>query len=335
MRQNLNLKRTEKLVLSGIFIALGLIIPYFTGHAVGVAGTILLPMHIPVLIAGLLLGPGFGAMCGLITPILSSLLTAMPALWPTLPMMACELIGYGAVAGLLRRKLKMPLYVSLIAAMVAGRLVKGVAFAVIMLPAGIHPVIESVTGTVVTGLPGIVIQLAFIPAIVKLLEKGLGLQMEKKATDNKTQEMTAIVREAREEILSGGCSCILIKADQIIHRGAGRGVSPLLELMADEEGRQKLKGAIVVDKIIGKAAAMILILGEAAGVYALTMSANGKEYVQKHQLNHNYDRCVDVISNREKNGICPIERSVIDIDDPQAGYEKIKQTRKQLMENIS
>jgi len=163
--------RITKLSLSGLCICLGLLIPYFTGHAIGVPGTVLLPMHIPVLIAGLLLGYRYGAICGFITPIVSSLLTGMPALWPTLPMMACELTTYGVITGILRKKIKMPIYVSLIGAMIAGRIVSGIVYAVIVMPANITPVIESVITTLITGLPGILIQLVIIPAVVKLLER--------------------------------------------------------------------------------------------------------------------------------------------------------------------
>jgi len=142
----------------------------------GVPGSVLLPMHIPVLIAGLLLGYRYGAICGFVTPIVSSLLTGMPALWPMLPMMACELTTYGVVTGILRKKFKMPLYLSLIGAMIAGRIVSGIVYAVIVMPASITPVMESVITTLMTGLPGILIQLAIIPAAVKLLERKVKIE---------------------------------------------------------------------------------------------------------------------------------------------------------------
>ena len=168
--------RITKLSLAGLCICLGLLIPYFSGHAMGVPGSVLLPMHIPVLIAGLLLGYRYGAICGFVTPIVSSLLTGMPALWPMLPMMACELTTYGVVTGILRKKFKMPLYLSLIGAMIAGRIVSGIVYAVIVMPASITPVMESVITTLMTGLPGILIQLAIIPAAVKLLERKVKIE---------------------------------------------------------------------------------------------------------------------------------------------------------------
>jgi len=82
----------------GVFISLGVLLP-IAFHAVGAMGSVFLPMHIPVLMAGLLMGPVIGAGVGALTPVCSSLLTGMPPLMPTLPIMIPELIAYGAVAG--------------------------------------------------------------------------------------------------------------------------------------------------------------------------------------------------------------------------------------------
>lgn len=334
MEQNKTQERLYKMILTGFFVCLGLVIPYLTGHAVGVPGNVMLPMHIPVLMAGLFLGYRYGAVCGLMTPVISSLLTGMPPLWPTLPMMTCELITYGFVTGLLRKKFKLPLYVSLISAMILGRIVNGIAFVFVMMPSGFKPVLESITGAVVTGLPGIVIQLAVIPALVKLLENrvGFGRNREQPETNIENPNLETLIAEAVQEIKSGSCSCILIRGDQIIYRGRGPGVQPLLELMETAGGRALLKNAFVVDKIIGKAAAMIFVLGDIAGAYGITISINGKKYLEKHGKNCRSERCVDAISDRSGKGICPIERSVLELDDPQEGYQVIAATRKALLQ---
>lgn len=333
MEQNKTHESINKMILTGFFVCLGLVIPYLTGHAAGVPGTVLLPMHIPVLMAGLFLGQRYGALCGFMTPVISSLLTGMPPLWPTLPMMTFELITYGFVTGLLRKKFKMPLYISLISAMILGRIASGIVFVFVMMPSGFMPVVESITGAVVTGLPGIVIQLAIIPALVKLLENriGFGKNQELPEPDN-DRSIEALIAEAVQEIKSGSCSCILIRNDQIVHRGHGPGVQPLLELMETSEDRALLENAFVVDKIIGKAAAMIFVLGNIAGAYGITISINGKKYLEKHGKDCRSERCVDAISDRTGQGICPIERSVLEIDDPQEGYQVIAATRKALLQ---
>ena len=115
MRDNKRRIDIRKLNLAGLFIALGVIIPYFTGHGFGVPGVVLLPMHIPVLMAGLLLGWRHGVLVGVFAPILSSLLTGMPAPWPNLPMLGSELITFGLFTGLLRKNFNLPLDISLTA----------------------------------------------------------------------------------------------------------------------------------------------------------------------------------------------------------------------------
>lgn len=326
----------RELIIASLFVCLGIVIPYFTGHAYGIEGTVLLPMHIPVLIAGLILGARYGAICGLLTPILSSLLTGMPALWPTLPMMAVELVTYGFLAGLLRKKMKFSLYPSLLIAMIAGRILKGAAFAIIMMPTGLDVIIESVVSATVVGIPGIVIQLAFIPLTVKLLEKHLWVLEGGKSVDkiDKFTESKAI-NEAIKSIKDHKDTLIIVKDDQIIYRDAGMGVQPILNILNDEEKRKLLEGSIVVDKIIGKGAALLFALEQIEGVYGLTMSKSAKEYLDKRNIKNSYTRCVDALSDRTGRGICPIEKSVLDIDDPMEGYVIIQETISGLMAKIS
>ena len=165
--------RTKDIVLTGLFIALGLVLP-MAFHGVTNAGSIFAPMHIPVLVCGMLLGPVCGGICGLLTPILSSVLTGMPPA-PVLPAMAVELTVYGLMTGLLMRTLKMEdslvkNYVVLILAMLCGRIIAGLVRALI-LNAGSYSMAAWVTAYFVTGLPGIGIQLVLIPAIVRALQK--------------------------------------------------------------------------------------------------------------------------------------------------------------------
>ena len=95
--------KTKKIILSGIFIAFGIILPMFF-HTFNMAGSIFLPMHIPVLIGGFLLGPLYGGLVGLLTPILSGFMTGMPPLVPVMPIMAFELCAYGVISGFLFEK---------------------------------------------------------------------------------------------------------------------------------------------------------------------------------------------------------------------------------------
>ena len=164
--------KAKKVVLSGLFIAFGILLPMIF-HQFNMGGPGFLPMHIPVLIAGLFLGPLEGLLVGLVTPILSSFLTGMPVLFPMLPIMVFELGTYGLVSGYFAEKLKSNLYISMIIAMIAGRIIAGIVVFVLITFFGFKAAgpLLYIKGAIVTGLPGIIIQLVFVPPIAKLLRK--------------------------------------------------------------------------------------------------------------------------------------------------------------------
>ena len=167
------MKQTKNLVIAGLCIALALVLP-MAFHAIPNAGSIFLPMHIPVLLCGLVCGPVYGLACGVLSPLLSSLATGMPPA-AILPSMLCELATYGLTAGLFARYIKIKprmagLYVQLILAMLCGRAVNGVLNALIF-SAGSYSMQVFVTAAFVKALPGIVIQLVLLPLLVLLLEK--------------------------------------------------------------------------------------------------------------------------------------------------------------------
>ncbi|MHB1484746.1 MAG: ECF transporter S component [Saccharofermentanales bacterium] len=164
---------TKKLVLSGLFIALGLILPIFT-HAVGLGNNVL-PMHIPVLICGFVCGWPYGLVVGLITPLLSSLMTGMPPLFPVALAMALELGAYGAMAGLLYKtfpKKNVFIYVSLVISMIFGRIIWGTAMLAFLGLSGKAFTWAAFTGgAFVSSLPGIIIQIILIPILIIALKK--------------------------------------------------------------------------------------------------------------------------------------------------------------------
>ena len=161
----------KKSIITAVCIALCVVLPQ-AFHAVPNAGAIYLPMHIPVLLCGLLCGWSYGLLCGLAGPALSALLTGMPPA-AVLPGMLVECGVYGLAAGLLMqlvrtKHLYADLYISLAAAMLLGRVVSGIAKALIF-SAGSYSMASWVAGSFVTALPGIVIQLALLPSIVYAL----------------------------------------------------------------------------------------------------------------------------------------------------------------------
>lgn len=318
--------RAYQIILTALLVALGIIIPYFTGHAFGIPGKVLLPMHLPVFLMGFLCGPQYGAIGGLITPVISSVLTGMPVLFPMLPIMAGELLTYGLISGLMYRKLRLPLYPSLLISMLCGRITYGIIFSVIVAP-GLGAV-KAVWGAVVEGLPGIAIQLVLLPAIVYACRKYLRHEMHEHNAKTECITLNYAIRMIKNE----QASCVVIKDNNIIHTDKAPGIAPLIYLY--ENKPELLKGAFVVDKVIGKAAAMMAVLGGASKVYGVLMSQSAIEFLKQRNIPVDYGECIDRISNRAGDGICPLEETVMDIDDPELAYPKLKETIKRLMQAV-
>ena len=164
----------RRLTLSAMLLAVGMLLPFLTGQIQGI-GNMLCPLHLPVFITGMVCGPLWGIAVGAVLPLLRSLIFGMPPLMPTAAAMAFELAAYGAVSGLLRAKLPKTLpmlFVSLIAAMLLGRAVWGVAsLALYGLSAKAFTWQIFVTSGFVNAIPGIILQLIAVPPIVAAVER--------------------------------------------------------------------------------------------------------------------------------------------------------------------
>ena len=163
----------KKSIITAVCIALCYVIPLMF-HGIQNAGSIFCPMHIPVFICGLICGWQYGLMCGIAGPALSSALSGMPPV-AILPSMMVELAAYGTASGLMMKLVRTKstyadLYISLIVAIVCGRVLAGLAKALIF-ARGSYSMSAWIAGSVVTSWPGTVIQLVFIPTIVFALMK--------------------------------------------------------------------------------------------------------------------------------------------------------------------
>ena len=163
----------RKMAGTALCVAIGIALP-LAFHSIPNAGRVFLPMHIPILLCGLLFGFPYGLACGIVTPLLSSLFTGMPPA-AMLPSMLCELAVYGLAASLLMRfvRVKNPyakIYIALIGAMLSGRVVLGFVNALIF-NVGSYTVQAWLAASFITALPGIAIQIVLIPAIVFGLQK--------------------------------------------------------------------------------------------------------------------------------------------------------------------
>lgn len=162
----------KRMTMAAVCVALCVVLP-IAFHAIPDAGSVFLPMHIPVLICGMICGWPYGFICGLMGPLVSSALTGMPPI-AFLPAMMVECGVYGLVSGLMLKFVRTrstygDLYISLVTAMIAGRVVSGIAKALIFTPG--LALSAWVTASFVTALPGIVIQLVFLPSVVFTLMK--------------------------------------------------------------------------------------------------------------------------------------------------------------------
>ena len=168
------MKNNKKLVLSALFLAIALVLPFLTGQIPEI-GTMLCPMHIPVLLCGFFCGWQYGLAVGFVAPLLRSCLFGVPYLYPMAFSMAFELAAYGCVSGALYQKLgrtKSSIYPSLLCAMVLGRIVWGtVRFLCAGLDVTKFGLAAFWSGAVTAAIPGIMLQLILIPALVYALDK--------------------------------------------------------------------------------------------------------------------------------------------------------------------
>ena len=168
----------RKMVFSAMFLAIALLLPFLTGQIPQIGG-MLCPMHLPVLLAGFVCGPFWGGAVGLICPLLRHMLFSMPPLVTAIAMTA-ELCAYGFLAGvfhgitkkLFSGKSMLAVYIALLLAMLVGRIVWGLASAVLML-AGQTEFSMGVffASGFVQAWPGILLQLVLIPPLYKVLMK--------------------------------------------------------------------------------------------------------------------------------------------------------------------
>lgn len=163
----------KKLSISGMLFALGLFLPFLTGQVPEI-GNMLLPMHLPVMLCGLISGPAWGGAVGALLPLVRSLIFSRPVLFPSAVAMAAELATYAIVAGLLysRAKRNIPLlYFALIVSMISGRLAWGAVMAILLAGGDGFTFAAFLSGAVLEAVPGIIIQLVLIPVVMVAVGK--------------------------------------------------------------------------------------------------------------------------------------------------------------------
>ena len=170
----------RRMLITAMFIAMGMVLPFLTGQIPEI-GSKLLPMHIPVLLCGLICGWQYGLACGAILPILRSFVFGMPPIYPKAIVYMFEFAIYGLIAGLLYQKVfkkhtPLTLYASLLGAMICGRVMYGLAYMAVLGVGdgwsgnGGFTMSMFISGAFLEAIPGIIAQLVLIPLIMLVLQ---------------------------------------------------------------------------------------------------------------------------------------------------------------------
>ncbi len=306
--------KTLRMTVAAAMLALAVLIPaLFHFFPLPKIGNYILPMHLPVFLCGIMCGPLLGLLVGLIAPVLSFMVTSMPAI-VRLPFMVLELGTYGLTIGIFyrtfrRRKDIVRIYLSLILSMLSGRIVFLAALAVMVF--GFHVKglsLQLFVEAITFGSVGIVLQLILLPLLVQVCLR--------------------IYRRSCRELL-GDDNTFVCKNGRRIHKSHKRGVAPMVELLQKEP--ELMEGSQVVDKVIGRAAAFLLIKGKVSKLYTEVISKPALELLYADgTVEVSYGKCVENIINRTGNDICPMEKATLQISNPQEAYEAILETLEKL-----
>lgn len=302
--------KTLRLTLAAVMLALTVLIPaLFHFFPLPDIGKYILPMHLPVFLCGIMCGPVLGLLVGLVAPVLSFFITSMPGIL-RLPFMVLELGAYGLSIGIFYRLFRrskdiVRIYASLILSMITGRLIFLSALAVMVL--GFHVkglTLQIFAEAIIFGSVGMILQLILIPVLI--------------------QTSLRFYRRSCRDLL-GDDNTFVCKKGKRIHKSHKRGVAPMLELL--QKDPDLLEGSQVVDKVIGRAAAFLLIKGKVSKLYTEVISKPALELLHADgTIDVSYGKCVDNIINRTGDDICPMEKATLQIADPQEAYEAIVET---------
>lgn len=181
----------RNLTLSAMFLALGIVLPFLTGQIPQI-GSMLLPMHLPVFLCGLICGWTWGGIVGFTLPLFRSALFGMPPAFPTAAAMAFELATYGIIAGFLygrsRWQCVIALYKAMLTAMLCGRLVWGIVMLVLTgVSSSGFTWSVFIASAFLNAIPGIILQLVFIPGMMLALDRTGLVRFKKRDVSAATQ----------------------------------------------------------------------------------------------------------------------------------------------------
>ncbi len=131
---------------------------------------------------------------------------------------------------------------------------------------------------------------------------------------------------AKEKLISGGYTCVICKGEKI-YTSVFRGVKPLVAWYADD---MDFTGYSAADKVVGRATAFLYVLLNVKALYTGVISKPALAYLQENNIKVEYDTLVENIINRQGDGMCPFEKTVLDINDKQQAYTAIRKKMEEM-----
>lgn len=132
--------------------------------------------------------------------------------------------------------------------------------------------------------------------------------------------------KAKEMLYSADCTCVLYDGNTYFTNHK-RGVVPLLEWLDDDNDYSDFSAA---DKVIGRGAAFLYLLLGIKSIYVKVISQPSLDLLKENGVDVEYDELVPAIRNRDNTGFCPIESSVVGIDNPQQALARIRKRSAEL-----
>ena len=133
------------------------------------------------------------------------------------------------------------------------------------------------------------------------------------------------IYELKDILLKENHTIVIYKSDASVVVADDRGVAPLMKLL--KENKEQLRDSMIADKVIGKAAALLMVYAGVKEVFTPTISVPAIEVFEKHDIKITYDKVVERIINRKGDGLCPMETLCLSVENPEEAFLKIQKFR--------
>lgn len=136
--------------------------------------------------------------------------------------------------------------------------------------------------------------------------------------------MNSRLEQAKSLLEERKVSCVILRDGKAPAFSEEIGIKPLMKELRQDKGA--FAGGVIADKVVGKAAALMAVLGKAEAVYGSVMSESAEEVFLRYGVEYEFCERVPYIENRTKTGQCPLEASVVDVWDPEEAFDRLEET---------